>query len=316
MVPRLFYCLGFCCPRLFCFRYYCLRLYCLRLGHPDLDNRYRQALASYHIPMTIKPDYQHLSVSHQGNVATITLSRPTRANALSHDHLAELEHAALSFRDAPDIRVVIITGAGKHFSSGADLQDPGPDPAMPLVQRRRRARMGQRAIEAIVNMDQITIAAWRGAAMGGGACVATACDFRVGSETAFMQYPEVDLGINLMWKSLPLIIALVGPARAKRLVAGAERVSATTLLDWGILDHLTSNEELMSKAEEMAAIYAAKPPIAAQMIKQSTNQFAYALGAAVMHMDADQNLLSAATEDRKIAIAAKQSGESGEFIGN
>ena len=78
---------------------------------------------------------------------------------------------------------------------------------MPLVQRRRQARMGERAIEAILAVDQITIAAWRGAAMGGGACVATACDFRVGSQSAFIQYPEVDLGINLMWKSLPLIVS-------------------------------------------------------------------------------------------------------------
>lgn len=260
--------------------------------------------------------FQHLTVSTEAAIGTITLCRPERANALSYDHLAELEQAALGFRDLPEVRVVIITGAGKHFSSGADLRDPAPQQDMPLVQRRRRARMGQRAIQAILEMDQITVAAWRGAAMGGGACVATACDFRVGSETAFIQYPEVDLGINLMWKSLPLILALVGPARAKRLVAGGERLDAETLADWGILDVLTLDDELMNQAIQMAGVYAAKPPLAVQMIKQSTNQLAYALGNSIMHMDSDQNLLTASTEDRATAIQNKLNHESGEFTGN
>lgn len=261
-------------------------------------------------------NYQHLFVSRNSAVATITLSRPDRANALSHDHLAELEQAALSFRDDPDTRVIIITGAGKHFSSGADLQDAAIPADMPLVQRRRRARMGQRAIEAILSIDQITIAAWRGAAMGGGACVATACDFRVGSDSAFMEYPEVNLGINLMWKSLPLILALVGPAKTKRLVAGGERISASRLYDWGILDHLTTDQDLLSKAREMADLYANKPPIAVQMIKQSTNELAHALGSAIMHMDTDQNLLSASSRDRATAIDAQRHKQTGEFIGD
>ena len=259
--------------------------------------------------------YQYLRLEQRGSIATITFNRPERANALSHGHLTEIEHAALSFRDAADVRVVIITGAGQHFSSGADLQDDNVSANMPLVQRRRKARIGERAIKAILDMDQITIAAWRGAAMGGGACIATACDFRVGAHSAFMEYPEVDLGINLMWKSLPLIVALVGPARAKRLVAGAERVAAQTLSEWGILDHLVSDENLLSKTEDMAKRYASKPPIAAQMIKQSTNQLAYALGSSIMHMDTDQNLFAAGSDDRAIAIDAKMKKETGEFTG-
>ena len=167
-------------------------------------------------------DYQFVTLTRQGLIATLTMHRPERANALSHAHLAELEHAAQSLRDDPVTRVVIVTGAGKHFSSGADLQDTPFSADMPLVQRRRQARMGERAIEAILAVDQITIAAWRGAAMGGGACVATACDFRVGSQSAFIQYPEVDLGINLMWKSLPLIVSLVGPSDQTFRSGGAD----------------------------------------------------------------------------------------------
>ena len=85
-------------------------------------------------------NYQHVTLYQEGYITTLTMQRPERANALSHAHLAELEHAALSLRDDPDTRVVILTGAGKHFSSGADLQDAPATAEMPLVQRRRRAR--------------------------------------------------------------------------------------------------------------------------------------------------------------------------------
>jgi enoyl-CoA hydratase/carnithine racemase len=177
-------------------------------------------------------------------------------------------------------------------------------------------RMGERAIEAILNMDQITIAAWNGAAMGGGACVATACDFRVGADDCFMQYPEIDIGVNLMWKSLPLIVNLVGPARAKRLVVGGERIQAQTLLDWGVLEELVAREQLLERTYAMAEHYAAKPPLAAQMIKQSTNQIANALNHAIMHMDIDQNMFSATSEDRKEAIRAYLDKTAPTFTGN
>ena len=169
--------------------------------------------------------YNNLTVEHEGHIAIVTFNRPDKANALNYEHLAEIEDVALSFRDEAETRVVIFTGAGDHFCSGADLTDAGSDYSGPMVLRRRRNRIGERAINALVGIDQISIAAWHGAAMGGGACIATACDFRIGAEECFMQYPEIDIGVNLQWKSLPLITHLVGPARAKRLVAGGDRIA-------------------------------------------------------------------------------------------
>ena len=260
--------------------------------------------------------YEHIEVSRNGHIAWVKFNRPDKANALNYEHLAEIEDAALSFRDDAETRVIIFTGNGKHFSSGADLSDPGEAYRVPLVHRRRRMRMGERTIEAILEIDQITIAAWNGAAMGGGACITTACDFRVGASNCFMQYPEVDIGLNLMWKSLPLIVHLVGPARAKRLVVGGERIHADELEKWGVLDRLVALEDLHNAAHEMAEFYATKPPIAAQMIKQSTNQVANALNHAVMHMDVDQNMYAAGTEDRAIAVRAYLEGSKPEFSGN
>jgi enoyl-CoA hydratase/carnithine racemase len=260
--------------------------------------------------------YEHIEVLRDGHITRVNFNRPDKANALNYAHLQEVEAVALGFRDDAETRAIIFTGNGKHFSSGADLTDPGAAYQVPLVHRRRRMRMGERAIEAILNIDQITIAAWNGAAMGGGACVATACDFRVGANDCFMQYPEIDIGVNLMWKSLPLIVNLVGPARAKRLVVGGERIHADTLLAWGVLDELVHREKLLDHATTMAEHYASKPPVAAQMIKQSTNNIANALNHAIMHMDADQNLFGAGTEDRKEAIRSYLDKTKPTFTGN
>ena len=85
------------------------------------------------------PTYQHLIVERQAHIATVTFNRPDRANALNYDHLTEIEAAALSFRDDVETRVVIFTGAGRHFSSGADLADPGDAYRGPLALRRSAA---------------------------------------------------------------------------------------------------------------------------------------------------------------------------------
>jgi enoyl-CoA hydratase len=261
--------------------------------------------------------YQHLTVERPGNhVAVVTFDRPQRANALNYAHLVEIEAVALSFRDDADTRVVVFTGAGKHFSSGADLKDAGDEYRVPFVLRRRRNRIGERAIRALCDIDQITIAAWNGAAMGGGACIATALDLRIGADDCFIQYPEIDIGMNLMWQSLPLCVHLAGPARAKRLVVGGERVAAPTLLQWGMLDECVPRAELMQRALAVASHYAGKPPAAAQMIKRSINAIVTALDRSLMHMDADQNLLTQTTDDRGVALRAHQSGEKPVFSGD
>ena len=91
---------------------------------------------------------------------------------------------------------------------------------------------------------------------------------------------------------MPLLTHLVGPARAKRLIVGNENLAASTLLEWGVLDKLVAQVDLMNEAMDFAGHYASKPPVAAQMIKQSVNRMVCALDQSVMHMDADQNLLT------------------------
>lgn len=248
--------------------------------------------------------YKYLTVERDAHVATVTFNRPEVANASNFGLLEEIEACAFAFREDVDTRVVIFTGAGKHFCSGMDLNDWPAQMSSPLILRRRRFRKGEQAMHALLGMDQITIGAWNGGAIGGGACLALTMDFRIGGEGCFIQYPEIDLGLNLMWQSLPLTARLVGPSRAKRLVIGGERLYDRTLKDWGLVEDVVATDDLLASANSFAKTYVNKSPVAAQMIKRSINNITGALDRAFMHMDADQNLFATTMDDQTAAAEA------------
>lgn len=240
--------------------------------------------------------YRHIQVRRDGAVTAIVLDRPQKLNALSRALMTELIDAAESLRDDVDTRVVIITGAGAHFSAGADLSEPR-DGSEGRLRRRRHIRIGPRLVRSIREIDQVTIAAIEGVALGGGCCIASACDFRIAAETAECGYPEVNLGMNLHWQALPLCVQLIGPARAKRMIGLGLRHPAPELARWGFIDEVTASGEALTRARAMAGDYATRPPLALQMIKQSVNAVSDALTASIMHMDHDQWSLTADSED-------------------
>ncbi len=256
--------------------------------------------------------YENLTLQREGAVAVVTLARPDKLNTLSLDLMEELERVTEEFREDVDTRVVIFAGRGRHFSAGADLTDPRRAEAAraPLLARQRSAALGK-----LMEMNQITIAAINGGALGGGAVIVSALDFRIAGESAFVAYPEINLGMSLSWLGLPLCVRLVGPARAKRMVILGGREPAKTLLDWGFIDEIVPDVDLADRAVAMANEYARQPPIAAQMIKRSVNAISSALDAAIMHMDADQLLLSNLTEDHAEAVKAFFEKRSPEFKG-
>lgn len=265
-------------------------------------------------------DYQHIEIRRDGPIATLTLNRPEKLNALNRRIMQELVHAAGSFAKDTETRVVIFTGRGKHFCAGADLSAGPEDSESPDVSTRLKLRrslsLGAELVSAVYGMDQITIAAVNGAALGGGACIVTACDFRIGALDSFCGYPEVNRGMNLQWVGLPLCVHLIGPSRAKRMIALGRNEEAQTLLEWGFYDEAVPREQLIDRAMAMARDYAGQPPIPAQMIKQSVNALVSALDRSIMHMDRDQWMLTAGTDDYREGIKAFFEKRRPEFKGN
>jgi enoyl-CoA hydratase/carnithine racemase len=260
-------------------------------------------------------EYKHLLIEKRDDhIAIVTLNRPDHLNTLNSTLKSEIEHLTEEFQRDTETRVVIFTGAGKYFSGGADLKEP-PVPST-LLEQTRAKQSGPRMIRKIFMMDQITIAAINGGAFGGGACIVSACDFRIGSEDSMAGFPESRLGMNLSWISVPLVTHLIGPTNAKEMIILGKNIDAQTLLKWGFLSEIVPRENLLERAIEIAKEYVEMPPIPAQMIKKSINHIIGALDQAIMHMDADQHSLTMRTEDLREGIAAFFDKRKGNYKGN
>ncbi|MEI6485709.1 MAG: enoyl-CoA hydratase/isomerase family protein [Sphingomonadales bacterium] len=259
-----------------------------------------------------------VTLSVTGTIATITLNRPEKRNALTQAMLAELERLADSLRGAGDVRAVVLRGEGRDFSVGADLGEmEGRSAApQPLAEARRAAQLGARVMRALQGIDQPTICALKGVATGGATCIAAACDFRIAAAGARLGYGEVKIGINLMWNALGPLVELIGPARAKRMVMTGALFDADTLAQWGLIDEIVAAGEEDVRALALAGELAALPPLAVQMIKRSINAVSGALHAAVLHADADQWLLATQGADFAEALAAFREKRPGRFSGN
>ncbi len=253
-----------------------------------------------------------------GAITTITIQRAERRNAITNAMMADLERTARELSADEATRAVIIQAQGDDFSVGADLEQPrfsgGEQPS--LLMRRRGAELGAALMRSLQEIHQPTIAAVKGVATGAGACIASACDFRVAADNARIGYGEVKIGINLMWTAVPVCVHLVGPSRAKQLIMTGKLFNAATLERWGFLDEVVPIEELDATALRWAEEYTALPPMAVQMIKRSINQVSGALDRAVMHMDADQWLLASHSDDFREAVSAFFDKRKPTFTGN
>ena len=250
--------------------------------------------------------YHHLLIEKFDGIAVVTLNRPERQNTLSIDLMEEIEKLADALRADIETRAVVFTGAGKYFSLGADVLDPRQQEASsgPVLKRQRALSLGPRMIRKLTEIPQITIAAINGTALGGAVCIASALDFRLGADNCRCGLPENNLGMNLSWMSLPLMVHLMGPARAKQFIILSKNENAATLREWGWLDEVVPAAELMTRAVEMAREYAGRAPIAAQMVKKSVNAVVQAMDPSFLHMDTDQFILTSMTEDFKEGITA------------
>jgi enoyl-CoA hydratase len=246
--------------------------------------------------------YRHIRSEFSGRIATVTLDRPERRNAFSAELMREMIACAQELAARRDIDAVIVTGAGGCFSAGADLKDPSRwAGGAPLLEQREIAGLGFRMARAWEELPQMTIAAIDGYAVGGGLALAVALDWRVIARDAFVSLPEISLGIPLTWGTLPRLVNLVGPAKAKRLAILCERVSADHALAMGLVDEICDPSKTMQSARAMAAQVLEKPRHSVLMTKEAVNAYA-GLGAhAVSFMAHDQLELAAASPESRAA---------------
>ena len=246
--------------------------------------------------------YRHLKLSREGRLARVTLERSDRRNAFSAELMREMIAAAAELAARRDLDAVIVDGSGGVFSAGADLKDTTRwAGGAPLLEQRETSGLGGRMARAWEELPQITIAAIEGYAIGGGLAFSVALDWRVMSRQAFVSLPEISLGIPLTWGTLPRLVNLVGPARAKRLAILGERVSAADALAMGLVDELCEPGGALRAAAELAAKVLDKPKHSVLMTKETVNAYA-GLGAhAVSHMASDQLELAAASPESRAA---------------
>jgi enoyl-CoA hydratase/carnithine racemase len=249
--------------------------------------------------------WDYVSKEQRGRVAVLRYDRGDGVNALSTQAMRELTEAARSFADDTETSAVILVGA-TNFSLGLDLNEAKAtlDEKPGLAKLRRRARIGNDLCAAWEGMEPVTIAAVEGWAVGGGAVLALTCDLRVMGAGATLYVPEVERAMNLSWGSVPRLVALVGPARAKRIMILAEKLSAEKAEAWGLADAVAPDGGALAAALEMAGTIAAMPPVQVRMIKTQINAAAHALSAAVSALDRDQFALSQLSEDHAESLAA------------
>ena len=211
-----------------------------------------------------------VEVRVEGHVAVLTLNRPSKLNALSSAVERELGEALVGSK-VGESRCVVLAGAGRAFSAGADLSEVSRDDPEGIAAYYRET--GD-VYERLAALPQPAIAAIHGYCLGGGLELALACDFRVAAEDVVFGLPEVPLGILPSSGGTHRLVRIVGPARAKELMLLRERFGAKEALGWGLVTEVVPTEATLTRALELAAQVAELPPLAVSVVKQAADLLA------------------------------------------
>jgi enoyl-CoA hydratase len=251
------------------------------------------------VTVTSAPVLRH---DRRDGVAVLTLDRPGRLNAIGSDTVALL-HAAIDAIEADlSVRVVVVTGAGKAFSAGADITEldrlAGPHDFARFV------RSLTDCFGRLSRLEQPTVAAVEGLALGGGFELALACDLRVAGESARFGMPEVRLGLLPGAVGTQRLARLLPSAVAKHLLMTGEAMRAPDALGWGIVNRVVPDGEALAAAEALARTLAAGPPLALAAAKRLVDQGAEMPFDAAVAFERETVSLLFATDDRVEGVRA------------
>lgn len=216
---------------------------------------------------------RRVSLCIEDGVARITLNRPECLNAFVESMRDDLSHRLREAADHPETRVLVLTGAGRGFCTGADV-----DAMSELLEQgdtlafERLIEAGMRVIRAIRSIPQPVIAAVNGPAAGAGASLALACDLRLASERASIGITFGRIGLHPDWGATYFLPRLVGAGRAMELALSGRMVPAAEAERIGLVERVIGAESFASEVMEFAADLARKPPIALAAVKQTLNR--------------------------------------------
>jgi enoyl-CoA hydratase len=209
-----------------------------------------------------------LLVDVRDRIATLTVNRPDKLNALNAAVIAALGAAITDCRQRDDVAVVILTGAGRAFVAGADIKELNRATA---VEAQRISQFGQDVFRLFETSPKPTIAAVNGFALGGGCELAMACHMRIAADGAKFGQPEVKLGLGPGYGGTQRLPRLVGRGRALELLLSAEMIDAAEAHRIGLVNKVVPAAELMSAAQQLAATIAAQAPLAVAAVIEAVN---------------------------------------------
>jgi enoyl-CoA hydratase len=253
-----------------------------------------------------------LRLDIDGPIATITLDRPEKLNAMTPEMLEGLEGALASIEAEEAIRVVVLTGAGERaFCAGADID--AWSSLAPIDMWRTWVRSGHRVIDRLDGLRQPTIAALNGIAYGGGLELALACDVRIAADTVKVAAPEVGIGTIPGWGMTSRLALAAGPTRAKQMILSGRPVDALRAEAWGVLSEVVPAAELPDATRQMAERIAAQAPVAVQVAKQLIDGLRPRVPAS---LEALGSGLTAFTDDAREGLASFRERRPAQFEGS
>jgi 2-(1,2-epoxy-1,2-dihydrophenyl)acetyl-CoA isomerase len=249
--------------------------------------------------------YETIIWEQSGGVGRLTLNRPESLNAWTAEFGRELKHVIEGEATQESVRAVLITGAGRGFSSGADLKagfEPAED-GMPDI-RKELHDIYHPAIAGVRRLTKPVVAAVNGPAVGIGCSLALACDLVMAAESAFFGLAFVNIGLMPDGGSTALVPPAIGKARAFQMALLGERVSAPQALEWGLVNWVHPDDGLLDEANALVERLAAGPTRSYAGSKQALNNFIYRDLDAQLHLETELQHALGRTQDFMEGVSA------------
>jgi enoyl-CoA hydratase len=204
--------------------------------------------------------YKTLLTSLENGIFIVTVNRPDKLNALNKDVMSDLDAVVNEIETNPDIKAVALTGSGeKAFVAGADISE---FVGLSNEEGKSLAKTGQNIFSRIENCTKPIIAAVNGFALGGGCELAMACHFRIASDNAKFGQPEVNLGLIPGYGGTQRLVQLIGKGRALELLMTGNMIDASIALEYGLVNHVVPQDDLLPKAKMILDQIVSKAPLA------------------------------------------------------